>query len=150
MPNTDENELLPTYKSVYRRNHRCETSLVKLVDDILWGMGDQLATAIIILDLLAAFSTVDHDLQNILERKFGITDNTKQWCHNYIKSRKFRVIIGKDKSEPRQLDYSVPQGSIQGAFLFISYAWTLDETIKDLTINANADDHNINKTFKLC
>ena len=97
-----------------------------------------------------AFNTVDHDLLlNILEKKFGITDNTKQWYHNYIRSRKFRVIIGKDKSEPRQLDYSVPQGSIQGAFLFISYASKLDETIKDLTIKGYADDHSIRKTLKL-
>ena len=61
---------------------------------------------------------------------------------------KFRVLIGKDKSDPRQLDYSVPQGSIQGAFLFFSYASTLDEIVKDLTLNRFADDHSIRKTFK--
>ena len=117
-----ENEFVPTYHSVYRRNHRCEMSLGKLVDGLLGGMEDQLTTAVIILDLLAAFNTVDHKLLlNILEKKFGINDKTKQWYHNYIRSSKFRVIIGKDKSEPRQLDYSVPQGSIQGTFLFISY-----------------------------
>ena len=34
----DENRLLPAYQSAYRRNHSCKTSLVKLLDDILWGM----------------------------------------------------------------------------------------------------------------
>ena len=54
-------------------------SPVKLVDDILWGMEHQLATAVIILDLSAAFNTVDHDLLlNILEKKFGITYKSKQ------------------------------------------------------------------------
>ena len=42
----DENRLLPTYQSVYRISHNCETSLVKLVDDILWGMEEQLAIAV--------------------------------------------------------------------------------------------------------
>ena len=58
------------------------------------------------------------------------------------------TIIGKNKLEPRQLDYSVPKGSIQGAFLFISYASTLDETVKDLTLSGLANDHSVRKTFK--
>ena len=112
-------------------------------------MEEQLATAVVILDLSATFDTVAHDLLlDILENKFGITNNTKQWYQNYKRSRKFRVIIGEDKSKPKQLDYSVPQGSIWDAFLFTSYASTLDEIIKDLTINGYADDHSIRKTFK--
>ena len=38
------------------------TSLVKLVNDILWNMENQLVTAIVILDLSAAFDAVDHDI----------------------------------------------------------------------------------------
>ena len=86
----------------------------------------QLVTSVVILDLSVAFDTVDHNLLlDVLEKRCQVTDNTKQWYHNYPKSRKFRVIIDKDKLEPRQLDYSGPQGNIQGAFLFISYASTL-------------------------
>ena len=112
-------------------------------------MKEELVTAVVILDLSAAFNTVDHDLLlEVMEKKFGVTDNTKQWYHNYIKPRRFRVIIGINKSEPRQLDYSVPQGSIHGAFLFISYASTLDEIVEDLTLNGFADDHSVRKTIK--
>ena len=122
-------------------------SLVKLVDD-LWAMEEQLVTAVVILDLSAAFDTVDHDLLlEVLEKRFGVTNNAEQWYCSYIKQRKFRVIIGKNKSEPRQLKYSVPQGSIQGAFFFISYASTLDEIVKDLKLNRFADDHSVRKTF---
>ena len=82
----DENRLLPTYTSVYRGNHSCENSLVKLVDDILWGMKQQLATPVVILHMSATFNTVDHNiLQDILEKKFGITNNTKQWYQIYIR-----------------------------------------------------------------
>ena len=119
------------------------------MDDLLWAMEEQLVMAIVILDLLVAFDTVDHDLLlEVLEKRFGVTHNTKQWYCSYIKPRKFRVIIGKSKSEPRQLKCSVPQGSIQGAFLFISYASTLNETVKDLRLNGFADDHSVRKTFK--
>ena len=124
--------LLPTYQSAYRRNHSCETSLVNLVYDLQWAMEEQLVTAVVILDPSATFDTEHHNLLlEVLEKKFGATNNTKQWYHNYMKSSRLRVIIGKNNSEPGQLDYSVPQRSIQGAFLFISYASTLDEIVKD-------------------
>ena len=45
----DENKLLPAYQSAYRKNHSCETSLVKLVDDLLWAMEEQIVTAVVIL-----------------------------------------------------------------------------------------------------
>ena len=58
----NENSLLPEYQSAYRKELSSKTSLVKLVNDILWGMENQLVTAVVILHLSAAFDTVDHDL----------------------------------------------------------------------------------------
>ena len=98
-------------------------------------MENQTVTVLVILDLSATFDTLDHDLLlDVLEKQFGITDAVRKWYHNYLKPRKFRVLIEKDKSQPRQLDYLVPQGSIQGAFLFISYVSTLGELVTQLTL----------------
>ena len=58
----NKNSLLPEYQSVYRKHHSYDASLVKLVNDVLWGMENQSVTAVVILDLSAAFDTVDHDL----------------------------------------------------------------------------------------
>ena len=58
----NQHSLLPEYQSAYRRHHSCETSLVRLVNDILWNMEKQLVTPIVIPDLSTAFDTVDHDL----------------------------------------------------------------------------------------
>ena len=49
-------------QSAYRKNFSCETSLLKLTNGTLWGMENKNITAVIILDLLAAFNTVDHNL----------------------------------------------------------------------------------------
>ena len=147
----DKNRLIPDYQSAYRKNHSCETSLVKLVNDILWSMEARKVTAVVILDLSAAFDTVDHDLLlDVLENRFGIKDRAREWYFNYLKSRMFKVSIEGTTSKPRQLEFSVPQGSIQGAFLFISYASTLDEIVKDLTLNGFADDHSVRKDFTPC
>ena len=113
-------------------------------------MDRQLVTAIVILDLSAAFDTVDHNLLlDVLENRFGITGTARRWYASYLQPRRFRVLVGKEESQHRQLDYSVPQGSIQGAFLFVAYASTLDEIVDStkLELNGFADDHSI-RSFK--
>ena len=145
-----EYNLVLEYQSAYRKKHSCETSLVKLVNNILWNMENQLVTAIVILDLNAAFDTVDYDLLlDVLEKRFGIVGSAKTWYESYLKPRRFRVAVEDKISQPRQLDYSVPQGSVQGAFLFIAYASTLDQIVdKQLTLNGFADDHSVRRAFK--
>ena len=69
----DTHNLLPKYQSAYRKFHSCETSLLKLVSDTLWAMENKQIIAMLIMDLLAAFDTADHDvLPDVLHRKFGI------------------------------------------------------------------------------
>ena len=34
----DDHELMPDFQSAYRKNYSTETSLIKLTNDILWGM----------------------------------------------------------------------------------------------------------------
>ena len=95
----DQHSLLPEYQSAYRKNHSCETSLVKLVNDILWNMELQLVTAIVILDLSTASDTVDHDLLlEVLATRFGIKGKALEWHSNYLKPRRFRVAIDEDTS----------------------------------------------------
>ena len=147
----NRNSLLPNYQSAYRQHHSCETSLVKLVNDILWAMEKQLVTVVVILDLSAAFDTVDHDLLlEVLESRFGIVGTARKWYTSYLKPRSFKVSIRSSTSQPRQLDYSVPQGSIQGAFLFIAYASTLDLVVQPsgLELNGFADNNSIRTTFR--
>ena len=114
-------------------------------------MEKQLVTAIVILDLSTAFDTIDHDLLlEVLATRFDIQGKALEWYSNYLKPRRFRVTIEEETSQPRQLDYSVPQGSIQGAFLFIAYASTLDQVIdcSQLELNGFTEDHSIRGSFK--
>ena len=94
----NRNSLLPEYQTAYRKNHNCQTSLISLVNEKLWGMEEQLITAVVILDLNAAFNTMDHDLLlEVVEKWFGITGSARLWYQNYLKPRKFKVAIGQKK-----------------------------------------------------
>ena len=47
------------------------------------------------------------------------------------------------------MNFSIPQGSVQGAFLFTAYASTIQEVMrKDLTLTGFVDGHSICKQFK--
>ena len=141
----NRNNLLPSYQSAYRKYYSCKTSLVKLVNDILWAMEKQPVTVVVILDLSAAFDTVDHNLLEVLEKQYGVVGAAREWYTSYLKPRWFKVGIRGTTSQPRQLNYSVPQGSVQGAFLFIAYASTLDLVVQPsgLELNGFADDNSV-------
>ena len=47
----------------------------------------------------------------------------------------------------KTMQFSIPQGSVTGAFLFIAYTSTLHEVITDLTLNSFADDHSLRKAL---
>ena len=94
---------------------------------------------------------VNHDLLlEVLEKQYGIVGTARQWYTSYLKPRTFKVGIRGTTSWPRQLDYSVPQGSVPGAFLFITYASTLDLVVQPsgLELNGFVDDHSVCTTFK--
>lgn len=70
---------------------------------------------LVLLDLSAAFDTVDHSiLLNTLLGDLGITGTAHLWMASYLKERLQRVVINDTQSEPFQLDCGVPQGYVLG------------------------------------
>ena len=114
-------------------------------------MENQKITSVVILDLSAAFNTIDYGLLlQVLCNRFGIPGSALKLYTTYLKPRRFRVCInGHYSSEKKTMYISVPQGSIQGAFLFIAYASTITEVIPNsLQLDTYADDHSTRKSFK--
>ena len=69
----NEHDLFPSLQSAYRQHHSTETALLKVKNDILMNMEDQCVTLLVLLDLSAAFDTVDHRiLLDRLQFDFGI------------------------------------------------------------------------------
>jgi hypothetical protein len=62
MAYVENKSLQPGYQSAYRKGYSTETALVKLVYDILWNMESQKVSALVCIDLSAAFDTVNHDV----------------------------------------------------------------------------------------
>ena len=69
----NDNALYSTFQSAYRAFHSCETALVKVQSDILCALDRKCVVIHVMLDLSAAFDTLEHDiLINCLSSRFGV------------------------------------------------------------------------------
>ena len=110
-------------QSDYRQHHSKETALLKVKNDILMNMLNQKVTLLVLLDLSAAFDTVDNRiLLDRLQFDFGISGSALNWIESYLSNRTQRIYIDGVLSSNFNLKFGVPQGSCLGPLLFSLYA----------------------------
>jgi hypothetical protein len=117
-----ENKLFPDLQSAYRQGHSTETALLKIFSDILDAADSAQVTLLGLLDLSAAFDTVDHDiLLTRLQVSYGVSGSALAWIASFILHRSQSVNFNGQISARLQMRYGVPQGSVLGPLLFILY-----------------------------
>jgi hypothetical protein len=85
---------------------------VKVHSDLLNGIDQGKGAVLILLDLSAAFDTIDHDiLLQRLDHGFGVKGTALQWIKSYISGRMQSVVIDGVRSKSCPLTTGVPQGS---------------------------------------
>ena len=100
-------------------------------------------TLLVLLDLSAAFDTIDQDiLIHRLQSLLGLRGTALQWFRTYLKGRSQQVTINGALSKKFGLECGVPQGSCLGPLLFTIYASKLFSIIKSHLPSAHsfADD----------
>ena len=150
MEHLSTNSLLNSFQSAYVKSHSTETALLSVHDYIIRAMSLQQITCLCLLDLSAAFDTIDHSI--LLERLtawFGFREIVLSWIKSYLTNRSFYINLSGTKSSIYQLLYGVPQGSVLGPLLFSLYTTPLSSIISQSTVNHHlyADDTQLYMSF---
>ena len=125
-----DNNLYSSVQSAYRERHSTETALLKVQSDILTALNSGSGAVLLMLDLSAAFDTIDHGiLLSRLNNLYGISGDALDWFKSYLSSRVQRVIIGDTVSECKDLNFGVPQGSVLGPKIYCMYTKPISDII---------------------
>ena len=114
------NSLYNHFQSAYRPANSTETALLKIVNDLLLALDDGSVSLLALLDLSAAFDTIDHSIPlHRLHHYFGIQGTALDWFSSYLTNRTQSVSLHCYTSEPAPISFGVPQGSVLGLVLLI-------------------------------
>ena len=89
------------YQSAYKPQHSTETALLCVCEDIKKALDMKNGTALVMIDLSAAFDTIDHHiLLHRLRHMYGVPGAALKWIESYLTDRGQRVCLN-DEYSPR-------------------------------------------------
>ena len=139
----DKHKSLKTNQYGFRTDHSTYMAIVDFVDKICNAVENNRQSIGIFLDLSKAFDTIDHTILLHKLTYYGFRGKALDWFSSYLSNRKQYVIYNNEKSTMEKLTCGVPQGSILGPLLFISYVDDIVNTSYVLEFVLFADDTTI-------
>ena len=115
----ENNAIIDKFQSADKCGHSTETPLLRVYSDIVTTIGKGNGSFLVLLDVSAAFDTIDHsNLFDILEKYVGITRDALQFIKSYLSDRSQSTRIEYIMSDIIHIICDVPQGSVLGPLKF--------------------------------
>ena len=112
---------------------------------------DKHAVFLVLLDVSAAFRTIDHNILLSRLQSTGVKGSALEWITSYLSFGSQAVSIENDMSSLVELPFVVPQGSVLGLLFFTIYASPVtlvnNNQHHDLAVHTYADDTQLYLSF---
>lgn len=143
------NNLLDPHQSGFKTAHSTETALLAVSESLRAARASSLSSVLILLDLSAAFDTVNHQILLSTLAELGIAGSALSWFTSYLTDRTYQVTWNGSLSRSCILDTGVPQGSVLGPLLFSLYTRSLGSVITShgFSYHCYADDTQLFLSF---
>ena len=106
-------------------------------NDFIAGIDNHQAVLLVMLDLSAAFDTIDHNIfVHRLKQDFCISDTALDRFSSYLRDHTNRVCIFGASSPKHIMEFGFPQGSIMGPIGYSLYTHPVFKILKILYITS--------------
>jgi len=135
---SENNQLFPASQSAYRQIHSTETAVCIVHTDLVRSIDRGHVTVLLMLDLSAAFDTVEHEvLLEILTHRFSVGGVALEWFNSHLSDRTPTICFADSQSKPYNLVCPVPQGSVLGTVEYVAYTEDIVDIPRQHGLNNN-------------
>lgn len=140
MKHFDHHNILTDSQHGFRQKRSCETQLIMTVHEIAQQLAQGAQVDVILLDFSKAFDKVPH--ARLLHKLdyYGVRNNTLKWIAAFLSYRQQQVALEGNLSSPVDVVSGVPQGTVLGPLLFLTFINDLPDCVKFSTTKLFADD----------
>ena len=142
------NNIFSSLLSAFRKGYSCHVTLLNMIENFKCALDRGEYIACISMDISKAFDCLPHCLTICKLHAYGLSRNSCTLLASYLYKRKQRVKIGSFKSDWKELDKGVPQGSILGPLIFNIFMNDIFYLVKNANLYNYADDNSVSVNGK--